>query len=139
MKKNQYVGTAVFCGDKILLAKRIKTYKGKPVSFGGYWSIFCGCIEDGEEPIQAAHRELHEETKIIPQGFQKIRFFRSFSGDDYDFSFYTLELDELIYPELCFEHTEFGWLSINTLDSFDGKIDDQILSLINQYSEDRTI
>jgi len=139
MNKNQYVGTAVFCGNSILLAKRIETYKGEPVAFGGYWSIFCGCVEEGEDFIEAAHRELHEETKIIPQGIQKIRFFRSFSGDDYDFSFHTLELDELISPQLCFEHTEFGWFKVNTLDSFDGKIDDQILFLINMYNQERVI
>ena len=99
MNKNQYVGTAVFCGNSILLAKRIETYKGEPVAFGGYWSI--GCVEEGEDPIEAAHRELYEETKLSPRN-SKIRFFRSFSGDDYDFSFHTLELDELISPQLCF-------------------------------------
>lgn len=139
MKENQYVGTAVFYGGTILLAKRIETYKGKPVSFGGYWSIFCGCVEKGEEVLDAAYRELYEETKIQPKGIEKIRFFRSFSGDDYDFSFYTLELDELVTPQLCFEHTEFGWFKINSLDSFSEKIDDQILFLINEYNDDRII
>jgi len=139
MSKPINAGTAVFCGDSVLLVKRIETYKGNPVPFGGYWSIFCGSAKDKEEPLDTAYRELYEESKIVPEKIQKIRFFRSFFQQDEEFFFYTLEVDEFLNPDLNFEHTEFGWFKIRSLHSFPEKIDDQILFLINEYNNDRII
>jgi len=139
VQRKQNVGTAVFCRNSILLAKRIKTHKRKKVPFGGYWSIFSGRVEEGEDPLDAAYRELYEETKIIPEKVQKIRFFMGFIEDDCEYLFHTLEIDELITPRLNFEHTEYGWFKVNYLESFSDDLDDQILKLILDYDNERLI
>ena len=137
MSTHQNAGTAVFYKDNILLAKRVEIYNGKPVKFGGYWSIFAGRVEDGESPYVAAERELYEESKIKSCGHNIIRYFKSFHTDDFEFLFYTLELDQLVLPQLCDEHTEYGWFQIDSLENFPEKLDDIILKCILAYSKTR--
>jgi 8-oxo-dGTP pyrophosphatase MutT (NUDIX family) len=137
MITDKNAGTAVFYKDNVLLAKRIETYRGKPVTLGGYWSIFAGRVEEGEAPYNAAHRELYEETKIKPSGLSPIRYFQSFHGDDYEFLFYILEVDSFISPQLCDEHTEYGWFKIDGLKSFPYDLDDAILKCILDYDKTR--
>lgn len=133
MKQN--VGTAVFHNNSVLLAKRIIYYKGDLVNFPGYWSIFCGAVEDGETPIKAAYRELEEETGLpLKKG---INFFTSFIFQDYEFLFHTLEVDDFFTPKLCFEHTESGWFDINSLVNFPYDIDDNIVRCIFEYNKIR--
>ena len=132
-KKN--VGTALFYKNSILLAKRILYYKGDLVNFPGYWSIFCGAVEDGEIPLEAAYRELKEETGLSPKN--SIEFFKSFDYEDYEFLFHTLELDSFFFPDLCEEHTEFGWYDIKSLKSFPYNIDNNIVDCILEYHKTR--
>ena len=133
MKQN--VGTAVFYNNSVLLAKRITHYKGDLVNFPGYWSIFCGAVEDGETPIKAAYRELEEETGLpLKKG---INFFTSFIFQDYEFLFHTLEVDDFFTPKLCVEHTESGWFDINSLANFPYDIDDNIVRCIFEYNKTR--
>tara|TARA_R110001592_G_scaffold130031_7_gene343076 strand:- start:1565 stop:1978 length:414 start_codon:yes stop_codon:yes gene_type:complete len=129
LKKN--VGTAVICGDKILLGKRIETYKGLPVNFGGYWSIFAGSVEDEEAPYFAAVRELKEETQLQPKN--PIRYFRSFLDGECEFLFYVSHVEKLFTPQLSFEHTDSKWFEIESLRDFPYKIDKKILDCILDY------
>ena len=57
-------GVGLVYGNSILLGKRIYKWKGKPVEFGGHWSIFGGAIEPNETEAECAIRELYEETGI---------------------------------------------------------------------------
>lgn len=125
---NKNVGTAVFCGEQILLAKRIEFYKGDLVPFGGYWSIFCGAVEKNESSLDAAKRELFEETKITPS--KLLTFLDKRIDSDSEFSFYYVEIDKVIEPELCFEHTESAWFNVKDLENFPYKIDNYIKDLI---------
>ncbi|MEX6631961.1 NUDIX hydrolase [Hyphococcus lacteus] len=52
------VGAVVFRGDHVLVIKR------KKPPFLGHWSIPGGGLEYGERLVDAAHREVREETSI---------------------------------------------------------------------------
>lgn len=133
----QNVGTAIFYKNSVLLAKRITHYKGELVNFPGYWAIFCGAVEDDETPMEAAYRELKEETGLSPQN--DINFFTSFHYQDYQFLFHTLEIDQFFFPNLCEEHTESGWYDIKFLKSFPYDIDENIVNCILEYNKTRII
>ena len=106
---NKYAaGVAVLFQNSILLAKRVESWNGKPVPYGGYWSIFGGTIEEGENPMMCAVRELEEESEI------------KISITDLKF----------INPVLNEEHTEFGWFSIDALSNFQEDIDPKIVECI---------
>ena len=131
-KDKRAAGVAIIFGNSVLLAKRTKEYKGSPVPYGGYWSVFGGMVEEGESPFKAASREAMEEAQIeIP--VYELKFIRTFQEDDLDFIFYIYEAPELLTPILNFEHTEYGWFDINKLDQFQGDIDPKILECINLY------
>ena len=112
-------------GNVVLLGKRIEYYKGDPVPFGGYWSIFGGRIEDTESPMSCAVRELEEETQIKIKT-KDLQFIKRFSDDYSEFIFYATKLPRLINPVLNYEHTEYGWFNIEALDNFPEKIDSKI-------------
>ena len=134
-KQASFVGL-VF-GQSILLAKRIK-YWGKdkiPVPFGGYWSFFGGMIEEGELPIVTAQRELLEESGIYLD-LSQIKYFDSVESD-VTLHVHFAELNNLIQPQLNEEHTQHGWFNMSALRTFHGKVDEQLLSLIEKYSESK--
>lgn len=124
---SKYAGVAVMSNNNILLARRIEFYKGNPIPYGGYWSVFSGTIEEEESAEDAAERELFEEAKITIENPLVL-----IDTID-DFSLFVTEFDEIIYPELNFEHTEYGWFKINMLKSFPYQIDDKIVDLILKY------
>lgn len=120
-------GIAVFNNNNILLAKRIEFYKGELCSLPGYWAIFAGAIEEGETAEEAAERELFEEANLtIENPIELI-------GEIEDFIVFGTSFDNLVYPDLNFEHTEYGWFDINTLRSFPYKIDEKLVDLILKY------
>lgn len=122
-----FAGTAITCGDLVLLAKRIEfcpVLKIKP-NFPGYWSIFCGGIEIGETPLDCAQRELKEETGW---DFPLDRFKHIGLVDN--LSVFNLELEELRVPNLCYEHTESGWFKKRHLSILPDPTDPKIIKLI---------
>mgnify|MGYP001173674611 CR=1 FL=1 len=125
-------GVAVFYKKTVLLGKRIKIYNGFRVPYGGYWSIFGGSVEKGENSKECAARELEEETKL-QVSMDNLIYIKTISDSLVDFSFYATELPYLINPTLNEEHTEFGWFSVNALHDFPGKIDSKILKCIDLY------
>ena len=127
---NKYAaGVAVLFQNSILLAKRIESWNGKPVPYGGYWSIFGGTIEEGENPMMCAVRELEEESEI-KISITDLKFIKKIIDHDVEFVFYVTEVSSLINPVLNEEHTEFGWFSIDALSNFQEDIDPKIVECI---------
>ena len=124
---NKSAGVAIFHKNNILLAKRIEFYKGELCSLPGYWAVFSGTIEDGESAEDAVERELFEESQLtIEKPLELI-------GEIGDFTLFGTSFDDLVYPELNFEHTEYGWFDVNLLHSFPYKIDEKLVDLILKY------
>jgi len=75
------VGIALFNADgRVFVARRMKD-DGPEVIFPGHeWQFPQGGIEAGEDPYQAALRELHEETGVV-----HIRYLGETDWIDYDF------------------------------------------------------
>lgn len=124
---SKFAGVAVISNNNLLLAKRIVFYKGELVPYGGYWSVFSGTIENGESPEEAAERELFEETTLTIENPLQ------FAGEIDEFSLFVTEFDDIVHPTLNFEHTEYGWFSIDVLSQFPYKIDEKIVNLILKY------
>ena len=134
---NRYAaGVAVLFENSILLAKRIEFWKGKPIPYGGYWSIFGGTIEEDESPMMCAVRELEEEAQI-KISITDLKFIKKIIDHDVEFVFYVTKIKSLINPILNEEHSEFGWFSIDALNNFQEDIDPKIVEcvLLHQRSQ----
>ncbi|WP_434053210.1 MAG: NUDIX hydrolase [Roseibium sp.] len=72
------VGVSVLCHDKgrVLLIKRGKD------PFKGFWSLPGGLVELGEPLLEAARRELWEETRVEADLFEPVETFDSIQFDD---------------------------------------------------------
>jgi ADP-ribose pyrophosphatase YjhB (NUDIX family) len=126
-------GVSVFHAGMVLLAKRIDTYKGKPVPFGGYWSIFAGAVENIDlSPRHAAQRELQEETQITAP-LDDLIYLDTIERPDTSLAIYSYTVNEALLPTLDYEHTECGWFTISSLDSFPSKLDSRLLESIKLY------
>jgi len=131
-------GVAPIHKNLILLAKRVEFW-GKektPIPLGGYWSIFAGSLEKNENPMVCAVRELQEETQISTS-IDKLKYIKTIQEPNLELTVYALELEEMIFPTLNEEHTEYGWFDINELDSFPDKIDQKMVNCINFYKKNK--
>jgi 8-oxo-dGTP pyrophosphatase MutT (NUDIX family) len=128
-------GVIVLHKNSVLLAKRAETYKGKPVPFGGYWSIFTGALDKEDLSIlHTAQRELQEETQITVS-LKDLDYTATIDNPGCTLNIYAYESSELIFPILDDEHTEFGWFSIEALKTFTEKIDQKVLECIYSYKD----
>ena len=125
-------GVAIVLGDSILLAKRASSWKGAPIPYGGYWSIFGGMLELNETIPECASRELKEEADISSNPDDLI-FIKSFIEDGNEFHFHILEVFEYVFPKLNEEHTECGWFRADALEVSPSPIDKKIIDCINIY------
>ncbi|MBL69624.1 MAG: hypothetical protein CMO74_14480 [Verrucomicrobiales bacterium] len=125
-----YVGTALLFNNLILLAKRIEIcpYTKERVKYGGYWSIFCGAVEENEAHYIAAHREVFEETGL---NLDKKMFVHQELAED--LRLYTYELDEMVHPTLNYEHTEWGYFKIDQIKISPTPIDEKIAERIQGF------
>jgi len=98
----------------VLLLKRIP-------SRGGFWQGVTGGVERNEDPVEAAARELIEETRLVPSDFQTIDYSYSFPVEDrfrYLYPSGTEDITEHVFmaritdeqePELSEEHDQYRW------------------------------
>lgn len=136
-------GVSIICGDQILLGKRCLEWEGKPATLGGYWSIFGGSIEEGENSMICAIRELKEETGIeVPfhlLSYVKDIYNETICGSITRFSVYFAGL--LYQPEIVLndEHTDYIWFDIKKIDDFPYKIKPDLVDCIKMYFDKRYI
>jgi len=100
-------GVLIKFGSSVLLCKR-----GVLSNFSGHWSIPAGAIEEGESQEEAARRELFEETKIEAGDLRflgELEGLRSARRGSEPFFVYLYETEEILFPVLDFEHTEYGY------------------------------
>lgn len=79
----------------------------------GSWGLVGGGVNPSETPIDALHREIHEEigkiqiTKIIP--------LEKFTADNKNFEYHTyvVIVDDEFVPLLNDEHRGYAWTSID--------------------------
>jgi 8-oxo-dGTP pyrophosphatase MutT (NUDIX family) len=96
-------------GGKILLLKRAAD-KIEP----HVWGVPAGKLEPGETPLEAAIRELHEETaiRIIPT---QVHYLDTFyiKKPNSEFIYHRFKVDLTHFPDvqLSREHTAFTWAS----------------------------
>jgi 8-oxo-dGTP pyrophosphatase MutT (NUDIX family) len=132
--ENMHAGVAVTDGETVLLAKRATHWRGEPLHYGGYWSVFAGTVEPGETPFKGAERELDEETGI--KIARPLKFIRKINGRrQIPFYFYVYEVDKIPFPVLDEEHTEWGLFRISDLGVSPSPIDEDIVGCLKSYQE----
>jgi len=94
-----------------LLLHRAKDEKIYP----NIWQFVSGSIEGDEKAVDAAMRELLEETGINPQAFWVVPFVNSFYDPEWDSvnlsPMFAAQAEAGTKPILSNEHFEFGWFS----------------------------
>ena len=92
-----------------LLLHRSRTEKIYP----GLWQFISGSIDLNESALDAAFRELQEETGIKPFAFWVVPFVNSFYDHNYDAvnlsPLFAAQVEAGLDPKLSDEHFEFGW------------------------------
>ena len=128
-------GVIVTHKGSVLLAKRALTYKGEPVPFGGYWSIFTGAVDAPDASVaHAAQRELQEETQIEAP-LEEIVYVKTIQNSSCTLNVYAYKAPTLVTTQLDYEHTEYGWFAISSLDFFPEKMDPKVLECIKLWNE----
>ena len=96
---------------RFLLLRRAKEEKLYP----GIWQFVTGSIQAGENAVDAAYRELREETGLTPAAFWVVPFVNSFydpAADSVNLSpLFAAQVPPAALPEISAEHSEFGWFS----------------------------
>jgi 8-oxo-dGTP pyrophosphatase MutT (NUDIX family) len=107
-------GTLLICKNtgRFLLVKR-----GKGGSYPGTWATVGGSIDPGEKPLDAAERELYEETKIDPSKVKFEFFEKQDKLNNTNFYFFKGYCDEEFECKLNEENDDCGWFDMDTLPS----------------------
>ena len=99
---------------KILLLKRsdqVRTYRG-------LWGSVAGYVEDDEEPLETALKEIEEEVGLhqdeiyLVKRAEPVTFIDVYRKETYHWTVYPF-LFHIEYPEhvtLDWEHTEYRWI-----------------------------
>jgi len=100
---------------EILLLHRSDRTKWAP----NLWNVVSGKIEENEEPVKAAFREIDEETKLNVELKDSFPMYDvPYEGTiwrTWAFIFKTIDIE----PILNNEHQGFEWTSLDSLSSFD--------------------
>lgn len=88
------------------------------VPYPGMWQVITGNIEKGETSIDAAKREVHEETGIIVREICTIPYVTNFFNHKNDTIYLSPVFGVIVNSEKCRlseEHCNFKWLTYDEL------------------------
>jgi 8-oxo-dGTP pyrophosphatase MutT (NUDIX family) len=129
-------GTTIVVGDEILLAKRCESWEGKSVPLGGYWSIFAGEVEENENTLVCAIRELMEESSIEID-ITQLEYVNELLHDEKVLVVYLTQLKEKPNIVLNDEHTDYMWFPIEKIKEFPYNIQDDLVESISIFNKKR--
>lgn len=136
MTSKEAVGVFICCEDSVILSRRITTYQGNKVPYGGYWAPFAGLVEAGESLTQAAVRELKEETGLSVKE-SDLDYMNKFESENRQFTVFVLNVESFPAIELCEEHTDTGYFRIDAIDQLpsDYKTDKELVTSLQKYKK----
>ena len=97
----------------------------RTAKYGGFWQGVTGAPENNESLLEAAARELLEETGLIPQNLRQIDFSYSFPVEDewklayhpdvrsIEEHLFLAEIADDANPVLSFEHDIYEWTNLD--------------------------
>ncbi len=110
------VSSAIIMDDRFLMLRRPETCR----SFPGKWSLVAGKIEPGETPIEAARREILEETNITVEGPDAVvRPFYVREGDTLWKVHGMLFRVSFADPRINEENEAYEWVSLEDIHGYD--------------------
>lgn len=122
-------------GDKVLILKR----SGKVSTYAGKWAGVSGGLQPGEEPLEAARREMKEETGLsLGQKEIAVRGEPIYARDNemlWEIHPFLVEIQEESIA-LDWEHDEYQWVSPGEIGNYQTvpKLEKVIESLLKQQS-----
>ena len=95
----------------------------RTASRGGFWQGVTGGVEKGESLVEAARRELDEETGLVPFALEQIGYSYSFPVEEEWRDLYAAGVEEIVEyvfialvdgqqePTITLEHDQWQWCS----------------------------
>lgn len=136
---NRAAAVCLFYNGMICLGKRTLEcpLTNKPIPFAGYWSAFGGSLNEGENAMAGAARELEEETQIKLNPFELSYMTELDNDDSSTYILYAYHSSKLLFPTLNYEHTEAGFFKIDSLKNSPTPMCSNLISAILSYEDRR--
>ncbi len=128
-----YVYRKAPAGPEFLQLHRAKGHG----EYAGIWGVVYGGIKSGETAIEAALRELHEETGLKPTAFHQVEFLESFYHRGKDrisvLPVFAAAASRQFRVVLNAEHDAFRWVPLAAVaESFVWRVQREAVAIINE-------